>query len=503
MVHEGHFDEAVPNRLLLTEGDDLRRSALEPVLVREGFQTTSAPDGTEAVQSLGTPPAALPMSSIVHPVEPRVASEEDVLQGRTRLALLLLAVLYPAFHVVDHVVVPHIVQEALAIRLGIGASAVICLLPLRLLQTRTALTAFSFSTLLAAGLGMVAMASMDSGFASTFDAGVLMCLFGASFMPWSGWVGGAYGFVLTAAYIGVNGGVHGWSGAVMPSAVLLGSAIVVGFAQQARFEQRRQGRDAALRLRRALDAERRVRQAESELLERDTRLVAVGMKTSALAHDLRNQLQSAMLFNELASESVVDDQVGQDLALVAVSLRRAIADLQDVVAYSRGGDGQLSLAQIDLEEFLSDVLPPLRTKAARHGVQLRTHGNGSGSFWADQRQLARAVENLVHNAIEAVEPTGGHVDVSASLDAQRLVVEVRDDGPGIPEEDRADLFEPFMTRKKQGTGLGLATVRNVAHAHEGDVAIAEGPGAVFRLNIARHPSTPFVQNLPDVSDPRR
>jgi signal transduction histidine kinase len=111
-----------------------------------------------------------------------------------------------------------------------------------------------------------------------------------------------------------------------------------------------------------------------------------------------------------------------------------------------------------------------------------------GRFRLDPEQLRRAVDNLVLNAIRHAG-AGGHVTVTARNAQQgQLVIEVADDGPGVPQDQRLRIFEPFVSDSAAGSGLGLAVVREVAAAHGGQAYVADNPsGAHFRIEIPWQP----------------
>ena len=125
---------------------------------------------------------------------------------------------------------------------------------------------------------------------------------------------------------------------------------------------------------------------------------------------------------------------------------------------------------------------------------------------ADPHQLRQLFSNLLANAFEALGGEG-HVDIRACAGAGRrragrarrplppqVVVEVRDNGPGIAPDDLERIFSPFFTTKPQGTGLGLAIVRKVVDAHDGriDAVSAPGRGATFRVTL---PVVPSVRSM--------
>lgn len=141
---------------------------------------------------------------------------------------------------------------------------------------------------------------------------------------------------------------------------------------------------------------------------------------------------------------------------------------------------------VDVATALGDTIILLRSKAASKSVSLvadiapdlpRVQGVGAemNQIWA----------NLVDNALDAVGP-GGHVAVNARREGNRLVVEVTDDGPGIPAELRERIFEPFFSTKDvgKGVGLGLDIVRRTLERHDGEIAVESRPGhTVFRVGL--------------------
>ncbi len=101
---------------------------------------------------------------------------------------------------------------------------------------------------------------------------------------------------------------------------------------------------------------------------------------------------------------------------------------------------------------------------------------------ADPDQIEQALINLLRNAVEASLPDAGKVQLRWRAEADRAVVEILDEGPGLPGSD--NLFVPFFTTKPGGSGIGLALVRQIAEAHEGGVSLSardDGPGAVAQL----------------------
>lgn len=144
---------------------------------------------------------------------------------------------------------------------------------------------------------------------------------------------------------------------------------------------------------------------------------------------------------------------------------------------------------ISSEELLRTVEEELSPLAAERRISLQTEQE-SCLLYGDRELLHRAVFNLVENAVK-YSPEGSAVKIRMQRNAQRLCISIEDQGPGIPEELRGRIFEPFFrvddarTRQQGGTGLGLALVQAIAQFHGGTVSVLETPsgGSRFLLDL--------------------
>ena len=153
----------------------------------------------------------------------------------------------------------------------------------------------------------------------------------------------------------------------------------------------------------------------------------------------------------------------------------------DFLLFSR--TSRIQLQPTDLDALVDEVTRLLRPEARGAGVTLRRKRVGAPmpSLTADPEKLKQVVINLVRNAIEAM-PDGGSVELESGLRNGRAVVEVRDNGPGLPE--RVDIFQLFVTTKPKGTGLGLSIAQQIVHAHGGEIVASSEPGKGATFTIA-------------------
>ncbi len=244
----------------------------------------------------------------------------------------------------------------------------------------------------------------------------------------------------------------------------------------------------------------RTRRLERNLNERESRLAAIGQMTSAIVHDLKNPLSSIIGFAELTKQDVLtgkeSEMVTQDLEPVISEANRLSHMIAEVLDFARGSSSELNLMPTGLSVYLETVCLPMKQKLAAMGIDLiLRHESGADPLVnIDNDRMLRVIENLIRNAQEAIwtggqDPRDKHIWITTRSDESSVNMRIADDGPGISPEMIPSIFDAFATGKKRsGTGLGLATVRNLVIAHGGEITVeakgAEG-GAVFLLKLPR------------------
>ncbi len=229
--------------------------------------------------------------------------------------------------------------------------------------------------------------------------------------------------------------------------------------------------------------------ALQERANRDQRLAAMGRMVASLAHQIRTPLSSALLYASHMKRPDLDEHKRMELAdRILDRVRQLERLLNDLLLFAHGGLGggeQVSAAEL-LSALRELVEPQLRGCRTEMLVKDETAGE---RIRCNRELLLSALQNLVTNAIQAMDGKG-RIDLMASRDGEMLVIAVADNGPGISSELQARIFEPFVTTRSGGTGLGLAVARGVAQAHHGGLELESelGKGTVFRLSL------PIIEN---------
>ncbi|MCC6847143.1 MAG: hypothetical protein IT294_01485 [Deltaproteobacteria bacterium] len=224
------------------------------------------------------------------------------------------------------------------------------------------------------------------------------------------------------------------------------------------------------------------------MLQQATRLSTVGTLAAELAHEIRNPLVAVQTFLQILPERLDDAEVMVDLRVVALNeLQRVARLLNELLGMARAS--ATSFAAADLELLVEQVVRLLQVSARKKEVTLERRGDVLPVGAADASRLKQALVNLVLNAIQA-SPVGKTVWVETRATAEAaegpyVEVVVRDEGPGVAPEMRERVFEPFVTTKENGTGLGLSVTRQIVADHGGTIAIESAPsgGAMFAVRM--------------------
>jgi signal transduction histidine kinase len=207
------------------------------------------------------------------------------------------------------------------------------------------------------------------------------------------------------------------------------------------------------------------------------------MMLAGIAHEVRNPLGGIELFGGLLREDLAaDDPRRKHVDKILKELGVLARVVNDFLDFARRAKAEPR--QVDVKDMLEEVVSVSAKDAGANEVALSLEAANNVSATLDPESMKRAVLNLVRNGIQAV-PKGGWVKISARLENAHLLIDIEDNGPGIPKEKREEIFTPFYTTKQKGTGLGLALVKKTVDAHNGRIHVGEaaGGGAKFTIEL--------------------
>ncbi len=224
-----------------------------------------------------------------------------------------------------------------------------------------------------------------------------------------------------------------------------------------------------------VDREKRHR----EQLEQEQYLSAIGRAATVIAHDLKSPLFAILGFAERIKEGKGKTEAAAQVIINSATQMEKI--VHDVLDFAR--PAQLELRQEDMRDILRHACDSCRIKAEQKGVALSIDlpavpvNKDTDSF-----HMERALMNLITNAIEA---SGKEQQVSIALTASDsiLVIRILDQGPGMEKETLDNLFVPFYTKKRGGTGLGMSIAKKIIEGHAGKIRIKSTPGAGTEVTI--------------------
>ncbi len=239
-----------------------------------------------------------------------------------------------------------------------------------------------------------------------------------------------------------------------------------------------------------LRAQQQLEQAR-KVAAQNERLADVGAIAAKIVHDVGNPLAGLSMSAEnlkrrlSRDETVSTDVFSRPMDRILSTVNRLSGLVGEFKDFLR--DQQLRLADIELDDFLQDLVASWEEEAAAHGIELqRNQAADLPRIHADGPKLRRVLDNLIKNAIEAIDEGPGTITVRAQIpDAETVSISVEDSGPGLP--DGLDVFALFETTKVHGSGLGLPIARQILDAHGGGIEFAncDPHGTKFILELPR------------------
>ena len=245
---------------------------------------------------------------------------------------------------------------------------------------------------------------------------------------------------------------------------------------------------------RKLPIRRRDGDSEQKLLQSE-KLAVTGFLAAQIAHDIRNPLSSIRMEAQLLRDKV---EPGPNMDLLRAMLRE-IDRVEWVVKglLELSSPGELRLESSDVNEVIQEVLEQLSLQLRHRKIETTTEpGVGLPRIELDVDRFKQGLLNVMLNAADSMTRAGQRLTVRTSLiqATETIRIEVIDEGSGIPEEIRSKIFDPFVSTKREGVGLGLVNSKSVVERHHGTIRLETGPGGVGTSAIIDLPV-----NMPDGS----
>lgn len=224
-----------------------------------------------------------------------------------------------------------------------------------------------------------------------------------------------------------------------------------------------------------VDRERKTR----EQTEKERDLARIGEVATAIVHDLKNPIITILGFSKRIKDGRGD--AGEAIDIIIDSALTMQKIVQGVLDFSK--PLRLTLKQEDIREVTAKACHSCEETAGGEGVNLLTRVPASPVYAeVDSFHMERALMNLISNAIEA-SGRGQDVNVGTVPGKNTLTITIADQGPGMDRETMENIFTPFYTKKKEGTGLGMPIAKKVIDAHKGKIYVFSKPGEGTEVRI--------------------
>jgi two-component system sensor histidine kinase FlrB len=216
-------------------------------------------------------------------------------------------------------------------------------------------------------------------------------------------------------------------------------------------------------------------------LEHKEKLAAMGKFSAGLAHQIRTPLSSALLYASQLNSGLPDAELGKKYSTKLLErLRHINNQVSDMLGYAH--KGHFRKAVYNLQNIAFQLTSSYQSKPANITFETQSIRNNI-SVQISKDALIGAIDNLINNALEAGNADGEVRCLIETVNEGILSISVSDQGVGLPSSEVAQIFEPFYTNKAEGTGLGLAVVKEIVNAHGGHITCdsTEGVGTTFTM----------------------
>ncbi|MFC1508204.1 GAF domain-containing protein [Candidatus Omnitrophota bacterium] len=223
------------------------------------------------------------------------------------------------------------------------------------------------------------------------------------------------------------------------------------------------------------------------------KMSAIGNMASRIVHDFRNPLTTIKGFADILmmkKETVGSKDIEEFHKIVVNDVDRLMGMTVEILDFAKGKT-TLSFAEASMKDLMDNICDSLKRDFQGKKIDLVTNLNYTGPAYMDKDKMQRVLLNIAYNARDVLKKDGGTLKIETNSIGDDIEIKLADTGGGIPEQIKANIFEPFATfGKSNGTGLGLAIVKKIIGEHKGTVVIESPPpqkGAFNTTFVIRFP----------------
>ena len=227
--------------------------------------------------------------------------------------------------------------------------------------------------------------------------------------------------------------------------------------------------------------------ANTELIElkRNEKFLVTGRIARTIAHEVKNPLTNIHLASEQLKDMVTQDDESHLLFdMITRNANRINQLVSDLLNSTKSAEPKFD--RVSINQLLDEALAMAKDRIELHNIQVeKKYTPDICDVSADKEQIKIAFLNLLVNAIEAMQPDEGILQLRTDNKNNKCVVTIADNGVGMADEDLSKLFEPFFTNKPKGTGLGLTHTQSIILNHKGSIQVTseKGKGTKFEISL--------------------
>ena len=223
-----------------------------------------------------------------------------------------------------------------------------------------------------------------------------------------------------------------------------------------------------------------------EILRKNEKLTTLGLLSAEIAHEIRNPLTVIkLLFQTLDLKFEANDPRTKDSELITERIQHLEKIVERVLGFSN--INQNTKSQNCLYQLTEESLQLVRLKLSQQKISVSVEMEDEEKLLihANKGQIQQVILNLILNASQAIPKTGGTISISLYSDSKNAYFKIQDNGHGIPEEIKAQIFESFLTNRTEGTGLGLSISKGILASHQGEIHLVHSDknGTTFEFSL--------------------